>query len=1086
MAALTLAALVVLQGCDSQPEAVVPEARAEAVGGGGVLAVAGLPAGPVEFGLPSEVSFNKHVQPILSEYCYHCHGPDSSTRLPKEEPLRLDRPQDAFTPRQSTGLPVIAKGDPATSRLVELIRHADTEKRMPPAESHKTMLPREIALLERWIAQGAVYEPHWAFAPVQRPKVPVAGADWSADPIDRFVFARMAEAGLTPNAPEESRRFHRRLTFDLTGLPPLPAHTDAFAKAYAAEPDGAVRAEADRLLATSASAEHLARYWLDAARYADTHGIHIDNYRAIWPYRDWVIQAFAANMPWDQFTIEQMAGDMLANKTLEQEVASGFNRCLPTTSEGGAIAEEYQALYALDQVATTSAIWLGLTTACAACHDHKFDPISTKEFYELTAFFRNTTMSAMDGNIAEHKPITYVPLVADRARWTIIAAEIKAAEGQLKARKMAARGDFKKWLEGAPSVTPHSSDPALAVHLPLIEPSGALRGTVDGKRQEWSANPPRIDGPLGKAVVVSDEPIELGDIASFGRGDQVSYGGYVRIEGSPTGSVVARLDPSSSFRGWDLWLQDGRPGSHVIDTWDKAASKLVAKKPLEPGKWQHVMVVFDGKQPSGKVMTVYVDGVRQEVAATPNKVGKNIETSVPLRLGARSGGESKLNGPVALQDFRFYRRALSAAEVQGLAKSSVLEHLLETPAAQRTAAQEESLFNFYLDAVDAPAAALREKIYALKNEQDEIRSRGSASLVMEEKKDSEPFANILIRGSYTSKGERVTADTPAVLPPMPADAPKNRLGLAHWLVDPANPLPARVTMNRTWSYLFGTGIVETTGDFGITGTHPTHPELLDWLASEFVAKGWNYREMIKQMVSSATYRQAATVDPHKLEVDPANILLARGPRLRLDAEAIRDLALAASGSLAPRVGGPSVKPYQPEGIWEAVAMSQSDTRNYAQGSGESLYRRSLYTFWKRTAAPPSMEILNAPTREVTCVQRDRTNTPLQALVLLNDPQFVEAFRALGALAIGSAKAFDGRLDFISLRLVNRLFDASERAIVKETFERALALYQKQPDEAQKLIATGASPVPAGIDAAELAAWTLIASQIFNLDETVTR
>jgi hypothetical protein len=1067
---------MVLSGCRAQPDAGSQGARREAAGASAALAVA----------LPAEISFNKHVQPILSEYCYHCHGPDSATRQPKEEPLRLDRPQDAFAARKSTGKPVIAKGDVAGSRLVELIRHPDADQRMPPIESHKALLPREIAVLERWIAQGAVYEPHWAFAAVKRPEVPAAGAEWSANPIDRFVFARMAEAGLKPNPPEEARRFHRRLTFDLTGLPPLPGETAAFLQAYAAQPDAAVAAEADRLLATTASAEHLARYWLDAARYADTHGIHIDNYRAIWPYRDWVIHAFEANMPWDQFTVEQMAGDMLPNKTLDQEVASGFNRCLPTTSEGGAIAEEYQALYALDQVATTSAVWLGLTTGCAACHDHKFDPISTKEFYALTAFFRNTTMSAMDGNIAEHKPVTYVPLAADRSRWMAIGAEIKENEGQLRARQASARAEFKQWLAGTPVVTPRSNDPALAVHLPLVEASGAIHGSVDGKAQEWPANPPRIDGPLGKAVVVSDQAIDLGDIASFGRGDQVSYGGFVRIEGSPSGSVVARMDPSMSFRGWDLWLQDGRPGTHVIDTWDKAASKVVAKKPLEAGKWQHVMVVFDGSQPSAKAINVYVDGVRQEVDAAPNKVGKSIETSVPLRLGARSGGESKLDGPVALQDFRFYRRALGAGEIQQLAKSSVLEALLATPAAQRTAAQEEALFGYYLEAVDSTAAGLRAKGFALKNEQEEIRRRGSATLVMEEKKGSEPFANILIRGSYASKGERVTADTPAVLPPMPADAPKNRLGLARWLVDPANPLPARVTMNRTWYYLFGTGIVETTGDFGITGARPSHPELLDWLASEFVAQKWNYRAMIKQMVTSATYRQAATLDAHKLEVDPANILLARGPRLRLDAEAIRDFALAASGSLAPRVGGPPVKPYQPEGIWEAVAMSQSDTRNYSQDSGENLYRRSLYTFWKRTAAPPSMEILNAPTREVACVRRDRTNTPLQALVLLNDPQFVEAFRALAAVAIRSATEFDARLDLISLRLLSRVFDPSERAIVRDTFERALAAYQKQPGQAQQLITTGASPVPTGIDPAELAAWTLISSQIFNLDETVTR
>jgi hypothetical protein len=1078
--------LLLLPGCDPQPTA------GAGAGPAGEAVVAALDPVADEDGLgtvaslPAEVTFNKDIQPILSEYCYHCHGPDSATRLPKEEPLRLDRAEDAFAPRKGTGKPVIVKGDAQASRLMELIRHADPEVRMPPPEGHKVMQPREIALVERWIQQGAGYEPHWSLVPVKRPAVPAEGAAWAANPIDQFIFAKMAAAGLKPNPSEEPRRFHRRLTFDLTGLPPRPEETAAFVLGYAKDPVAALDAEAERLLATTASAEHFARHWLDAARYADTHGIHIDNYRAIWPYRDWVIRAFQSNMPWDQFTIEQIAGDMLPNRTLDQQVASGFNRCMPTTSEGGAIAEEYEAIYALDQVSTTSAVWLGLTTGCAACHDHKFDPISTKEFYALTAFFRNTTMSAMDGNIAEHKPLVEVPLLEDRDRWLALGEDVKAVEAQLAARRKEARADFDKWLATTPTVAARSTDPALALHLPLGEDSGPLRGSVAGQPREWPGDAPRVAGPAGKALLVSGEPIDLGDLGAFQRGDQVSYGGFIRIEGTPTGSVVARMDPAASFRGWDLWLQDGRPGTHVIDTWDQAASKVVAKAPLEPEKWQHVMVVFDGKQPPNKTITIYVDGVRQEAEGAPNKVGMSIEAGVPLRLGARSGGESRLNGPVALQDFRFYRRLLSAAEVQGLARASVLEKLLATPAEKRTEGEREALFGYYIDAVDRPAADLRTRLAALKHEDVEIRKRGSVSLVMEEKKNSEPFAHVLIRGSYASKGERVTADTPAALPPMPADAPKNRLELARWLTDPANPLPARVTMNRTWYYIFGNGIVESTGDFGVTGARPSHPELLDWLAAEFVARKWNHREMLKLMVTSATYRQAATLTPEKLEADPANTLLARGPRLRLDAEQLRDFALASSGLLAARVGGPSVKPYQPEGIWEAVAMSQSNTKNYSQDNGEALYRRSLYTFWKRTAAPPTMEILNAPSREVTCVRRDRTNTPLQALVLLNDPQFVEAFRGIAAAALAGAKDFDARLDFLSMRLLARNFAPEERAIVKETFARALATYQQQPDAASKLIAVGASPVPPGFDPAELATWTLISSQIFNLDETLTR
>ncbi len=1036
--------------------------------------------------LPTEISFNEHIQPILSEYCYQCHGPDEGTRLPEDEPLRLDLAEEAFLVRESLGRPVISKGDPGDSPLLALLHHADPDVRMPPPESHKTMAPREIALIERWIEQGAEYEAHWAFVPVKKPEMPDVGADWSDHPIDRFVFEKMAEAGLQPNPPDDPRRFHRRLALDTTGLPPPPAETDTFVEEYQKDPEAAVKAEADRLLATPASAEHFARHWLDAARYADTHGIHIDNYRAIWPYRDWVISAFSQNMPWDQFTTEQIAGDLLPDRTLDQHVASGFNRCLATTGEGGAIAEEYDAIYAVDRVDTTSAVWLGLTASCAACHDHKFDPISTREFYQLTAFFRNNTMSAMDGNNAEHAPAIFVPLPPDRDRWTGLSADLGSTENQLAARRESARPDFESWMATAVIEAPRDIDSTLSLHLPLVESDGPLRGIVDGEPREWAADLPRIEAPLGSAPIISHQPVDLGDVASFSREDQVSYGGFIRVEGKPNGSVIARMNPGDSFRGWDLWLQSGQPGAHIIDSWDKSANKLVAPNALEPGKWHHVMVVFDGTRSGHQSLSIYVDGVNQGGQTYPNTVGGNIETDVPLRLGSRHGDDSRLTGPVALQDFRFYRRLLTPAEIEDLAKSSTLRHILTLPAEQRTDEQKEALFQYFITSVDPAARELRTKIDALKSEQSTLRERGSVSLVMEEKTDSEPTAHILVRGEYANKGEQVTAGTPAILPPMPEGAPKNRRGLAQWLNDPANPLPARVTMNRTWYYFFGTGIVETTQDFGIMGARPSHPKLLDWLAAEFVSNGWDYREMITHIVTSATYRQSGTVSPEKLEADPANILLARGPRIRLDAEQIRDLALAASGNLSPKIGGPPVKPYQPEGIWEAVAMPQSNTKDYRQDSGESLYRRSLYTFWKRTAAPPSMEILNAPTREVTCVRRDRTNTPLQALVLLNDPQFVEASRALAGNAMTASPELDARMDFITRHLLSRSLDPTERAFVRSTYDTTLATYRNQPEDAAALISTGESAPPADLDPAELATWTLIASQIFNLDEAVTR
>ncbi|RYD44561.1 MAG: DUF1549 domain-containing protein, partial [Verrucomicrobiaceae bacterium] len=441
---------------------------------------------------------------------------------------------------------------------------------------------------------------------------------------------------------------------------------------------------------------------LDAARYADTHGIHIDNYRAIWPYRDWVIRAFQSNMPWDQFTTEQMAGDLLPNRTLDQQVATGFNRCLATTGEGGAIAEEYDAIYAKDRTETVSAVWLGLTTGCAACHDHKFDPVSTKEFYSLTAFFRNTPMSALDGNNAEHPPNVFVPLLEDRERWGSLASDISATGKALADRKGSARPEFETWLANATIAPPKDVDPTLVLHLPLTESEGPLRGVVDGQSQEWPANLSRIDAPLGKAPVVSDAPIELGDLASFSRGDRVTYGGFIRLEGTPTGAVLARMNPAESFRGWDLYLQGGRPASHVIDTWENSANKIVAPNPLKPGEWHHVMVTFDGTVPGNQASAIYIDGQNVGGSTSPNNVGGAIETKVPLRLGSRENGDSKLNGKVALQDFRFYRRLLPPQEIANLAQDSMLQHIAALPADQRTKEQLDTLFGYYLANLDAP------------------------------------------------------------------------------------------------------------------------------------------------------------------------------------------------------------------------------------------------------------------------------------------------------------------------------------------------------------------------------------------------
>ncbi|MGB1131323.1 MAG: DUF1553 domain-containing protein, partial [Haloferula sp.] len=557
------------------------------------------------------------------------------------------------------------------------------------------------------------------------------------------------------------------------------------------------------------------------------------------------------------------------------------------------------------------------------------------------------------------------------------------------------------------------------------------------------------------------------------------FGAYVYFEGKPNGSIISRMNPKQEFKGWDLFFEGDKPIVHIIDSWPNAANKLRRGRGLPGGKWHHIMATFDGRQSGHQSLSLYVDGERARVRVDPNSVGGNIVTDAPLILGSRADGDSKLTGgKVALQDFRLYRRVLSAAEIQVLSSFGQISKIIATPRDQWSDDQSKKLFDYFIDFVDEPSKQLVEQKAPLAKEFKEISDRGSISLVMEEKEE-EPFAHMLNRGVYSDKGDKVTPEAPAFLPPMPEDAPRNRIGLANWLVSKDNPLTARVTMNRLWYQLFGTGIVETVGDFGVMGARPSHPKLLDWLASEFMDSGWDHRHMVKLIVSSKAYRQSAHASAAKLEADPHNVLISRGPRYRLAAEELRDMALAVSGLLSDTVGGAPVKPYQPEGIWAAVAMPQSNTRNYQQDSGEALYRRSLYTFWKRTAPHPAMEILNAPTREVVCVQREMTNTPLQAFVTLNDPQFVEAARNLAQRAIAEAPDFDTRVDFITERFLARTLSASERPLVKQTLDAATAAFEKTPADATALLEVGETKPADDMNPIELAAWTVTTSQILN-------
>jgi hypothetical protein len=1023
------------------------------------------------------VSYNNQVGPILSEHCFRCHGPDSASRKPKKNPLRLDRGEFAYELRDD-GKPVIIKGDPGASELARRITATDDDV-MPPLSEHKPLNSAEIAVIKQWISQGGKYEKHWSLIPPSKPVVPPDGAGWARNPIDNFVARKLAQNGLSHNPEEQKARLYRRLSFDLTGLPPNPRDLERFVRKGS---EKAYEKAVDRMLASDASAEHFTRLWLDAVRYADTQGIHLDYARSIWPYRDWVIAAYKTNMPFDQFTIEQIAGDMLPHAADEQRIASGYNRLLETTSEGGAIPDEYAAVYAKDRVDTTAAVWLGLTVGCATCHDHKFDPITTKDFYSMTAFFRNNTSSILDGPNGNNAPTLFIPAREDVALWNGLEPEIAGIKKAVKARKVAVGPEFTNWLaevQSNPISKPVGIRPALL--LPLSEPYGLYQGEAGRTKITWAAHGEKTEGPFGTAPMLTNGTVVENAKPIVARDGQASYGAFIYVEDRPNGAVISRMNTATNFRGWDLYLSDGRPTVHIIDQYPDKALKVTAKDALESGRWHHVMAVFDGHQKGADAISLYVDGIKSKVDVNNNNLGSNILADVPLRLGARSGKDGPadfVSGRVFLQDVRFYERALTPEDVARLA----LAGLTRAPAMAKAGVLKEA----YLVGYDGPSQALATQLAAFEALAEPIRKRGATTLVMQEKADTKPVAHVLLRGNYTTEGEEVSAATPAALPAMTPDEPRNRLGLARWIMSRRDPLVARVTVNRLWEQFFGMGIVETTSDFGVMGARPTDQDLLDWLAVDFMDSGWNFRRTVKKIVMSAAYRQSEAVSLERMEKEPQNKLISRGPRVRLDAEEIRDQALAVSGLLVKKIGGPPVKPYQPEGVWEAVAMEQSDTRFYKQDTGPALYRRSLYTYWKRTAPPPNMEILNAPSRETFCTRRERTDTPLQALVTLNDTQYVEAARNLAARALRSSKQFDGRLDAVTEPLLGRRLAPDERETMRKMEQHFLASYQAHPANAKALLAVGQSKSDGRIPPAELAAWTLVASEILNLDESLTK
>lgn len=1005
------------------------------------------------------LNFARDIRPILSNNCFKCHGPDEKER---KGGLRLDTAEGG-TAKLESGSQAVIPGKFDESEMIVRILSEDPNEKMPPPESGKKVTPEQLALLKRWIQEGATWTQHWSFIPPQHHPVPmVKNNERVGNAIDQFILARLEAEGLSLSAPADRVTLIRRVTYDLTGLPPTPAEVDLFVQDTS---ENAYEKVVDRLLQSNRYGEHMARFWLDAARYGDTHGLHLDNERSLWPYRDWVIKAFNSNTPFNQMTIEQIAGDLLPNPSMEQLIASGFNRNNVSTSEGGSIDDEVLVRYAVDRVETLSTVYLGLTMGCAVCHDHKFDPLSQREFYQLFAFYNGVADRAMDGNALTPPPVLKTATEEQKAK--LAEFDKLIAESQKKIVDELAKVEY---TEPADASATSNLDPKEFVWFDDDPPAGAkLQGD-----SEW------------KFVTKSDGPVFSGEKSHTRTATALNQHFYT--DASPT-LMIGEGDKLFAY----VYLDPANPPKEVMLQWND-------------GAWEHRAYWGENVIPWG------ADNTPARVAMGPlPKVGEWTRLEVEVaKVGLKPG--SAVNGwaftqhggtchwdkagivtrtPQAGQSFESLAQWVAYENAQS--KSTLPKPVLDVVKVEtdkRTDEQKKVLRDYFLENVYAKTKPvfepLKKQVAELQKQKTDFDNAIPQTLVMADMpQPRETF--MLVRGAYNKKGDKVTAGVPAIFPGLPKDAPTNRLGLAQWLVQPNHPMTSRVTVNRFWQQIFGTGIVKTSEDFGAQGQWPSHPELLDWLALDFIDSGWNVKSLMKKMVMSSTYRQTSSATPEMHQRDPGNELLARGPRFRLDAESIRDSTLAVSGLLVEKVGGKSVRPYQPEGLWEAVGFVGSNTSAFKQDAGESLYRRSMYTFWKRTSPPPSMTTFDAPSRENCTVRRPRTNTPLQALALMNDKQYVEASRFLAQrLMTDGGTTPEERLTLAYRLVTSRSPSVNELSVLVPIYQGQLEIYQKDKEAATKLVSFGDSKRNEALDVSELAAWTMMANLILNLDEAVTK
>ncbi len=1057
--------------------------------------------------LPEKVDFNHHIKPILSDRCYKCHGPDKKVR---EANLRFDTKEGAFALLDSaTNSRAIVPGNVKKSLLVKRVSSSDPEFMMPRPESNLSLSKYEIDLLKKWIEQGAEWKPHWAFIAPEKSELPkIKKSSWPRNAIDHFILAKMEQEGLQPSGEAEKIRLIRRVSFDLTGLPPTLEEVDAF---LADDSPGAYEKIIDHYLASLSYGERMAVPWLDLARYSDTHGYQDDLGRTSWPWRDWVINAFNENMPFDQFTTWQLAGDLLPDPTYDQKLATAFNRNHPITQEGGVVPEEYRVEYVADRTQTIATTFLGLTMQCSRCHDHKYDPILQKEFYQLFAFNNSIPEQGIISYQGVAPPDLPIPEEQLQEIRDYIEGNIKTASDKVEEvreeKRTSAKDAFVAWKKEQSAVS--SSQSATVNRLPSAvnrglmahfdfdyfeddQVSNKINRSQTGKLiNDVTEAQGRFSGCVefnGKGHVDQKENyIDLGQLGDFGLYDAFTYSFWMKFSHANNGSAIISKIDRSTQKGYQIM------SSAVFMEFNMGGSNGFAartRKALPEAQWNHVTFTYDGSG-KGSGLKIYHNGELQRVEYTGKvkdpsaRLNPNLmKNTAPLLVG-KEGSEDRqrFRAAVQIDELQIYNRSLSEKEIKQLGAYDPIAVLLNKK--NLNSGEEESLFRHYLHHEDDDYKAAITMLHRQKVIQQQMREQMQPVPIMEEMDTIRP-AYVLRRGAYNAHLEKVQPGTPSVVMDFSDDLPKNRLGLAKWLLDPSNPLTARVIVNRYWHMIFGEGIVKTVDDFGSQGALPTHPKLLDWLAVEFIESGWDVKHMLKLMVSTGTYRQSSKVNPGSQNKDPQNVLLARAPQYRFSAEAIRDNVLALSGLLVSKIGGPSVKPYQQRGLWAELSSGRG-TKWYPQETGEALYRKSLYTFWKRTVPPPTMMTFDAASRDYCNPKRQTTSTPLQALILLNDPQILEAGRVFAQRMIDEGGEDDiSRLEYGFRTATSRYPKKKEMAVLKEMLAKEKKVYGADPDAADEFLGIGDMPIKDDYDRIELAAYTQVAGAIFNLDETVTK